>query len=190
MGPRSEQLARFDAMGQPIVVTEKPSAANRGVIRFETSRILTGMGHERYRAGDDIFGDRPPDELARRLLALDAVAGLHVHGNIITVDLNRGYDASGVRAIIEDLYIFYPDNLVNPPADTDVVETPAAEAAAAQIAEETAGPADEPEAGADEAPATEADAPVADAAETEPATEVPVAEADATVAGEEPAPEG
>lgn len=110
-------------MGQPIVVNEKPSAANRGVIRFETSRMLTGMGHERYRAGDVIQGHRPPDELARRLLELDSVAGLHVHGNMITVDLNRGYEADGVRAVIEDLYVFYPENLVNPEeSDAPAVE--------------------------------------------------------------------
>lgn len=115
MANRSGPLARFGRMGQPIVVTEKPSATNRGVVRFETSRILTGMGHERYLAGDEIFGERPPDELARRLLALESVAGVHVHGNMITVDLNRGYEADGVRAVIEDLYVFYPDNLVNPP---------------------------------------------------------------------------
>lgn len=175
-------------MGQPIVVSEKPSAANRGVIRFETSRMLTGMGHERYRAGDEIFGERPPDELARRLLALDAVAGLHVHGNMITVDLNRGYDADGVRAVIEDLYVFYPDNLVNPPADADALEAPAAEAAAEQIAEATAGPADE--SAADESPVAEAaaaDEPGTDAsADEEPNAEAP---ADAPAVDEEPGDE-
>ncbi len=33
-------------MGQPIVVVEKPSIANPGMVRFETNRALTGMGHE------------------------------------------------------------------------------------------------------------------------------------------------
>lgn len=134
-------------MGQPIVVTEKPSAANRGVVRFETSRMLTGTGHERYRRGDEIFGERPPDELARRLLELDAVAGVHVHGNMITVDLNRGYEADGVRAIIEDLYVFYPDNLVNP---TD--EAGEAEDAEASDAAEAADEADAASDGGDAEP--------------------------------------
>lgn len=96
------------AMGQSIVVTEKPSS-NRGVVRFETNRALTGMGHERYRSGDEVWGERPPDELARRLLAQESVAGLQINGNMVTVDLERGYDASGLQEIIENLYRFYPD---------------------------------------------------------------------------------
>jgi hypothetical protein len=96
-------------MGQSIVVTEKPSAANRGVVRFETNRALTGMGHERYKAGDDIQGNRPPDELARRLLTRESVAGVQVNGNMVTVELNRGYNGDGLIEIIENLYRFYPD---------------------------------------------------------------------------------
>src|SRR6202011_5666092 len=57
------------AMGQPIVVTEKETA-KPGVWRFETNRVLTGMAHERYRAGKVIAGTRPPDELARRIFAI------------------------------------------------------------------------------------------------------------------------
>ena len=53
-------------MGQVIVVNEKPSS-NPGVVRFETNRMLTGTGHERYRLDDEIWGERPPDVLARRL---------------------------------------------------------------------------------------------------------------------------
>ena len=34
-------------MGQLITVTEK-SSARRDIVRFETNRALTGMGHERY----------------------------------------------------------------------------------------------------------------------------------------------
>jgi len=95
-------------MGQSIVVTEKPSS-NRGVVRFETNRALTGMGHERYRAGDDVWGDRPPDELARRLLARGGVVGVGINGNVVTVDLEKGYDSSGLKEIVENLYRFYPD---------------------------------------------------------------------------------
>jgi hypothetical protein len=95
-------------MGQSIVVTEKPSST-RGIVRFETNRALTGMGHERYEAGTEVWGNRPPDELARRLLAEPSVARVHVNGNMVTIDLTKGYDASGLREIIEDLYRFYPD---------------------------------------------------------------------------------
>jgi len=95
-------------MGQSIVVTEKPSS-NRGVVRFETNRALTGMGHEGYLAGDDVWGNRPPDELARRLLAHGGVAGVGINGNVVTVDLEKGFDSSGLKEIVENLYRFYPD---------------------------------------------------------------------------------
>ena len=95
-------------MGQSIVVTEKPSS-NPGVVRFETNRALTGMGHERYVAGEEVWGHRPPDELARRLLAQPSVARLQVNGNIVTVDLEKGFTSEGLAEIIENLYRFYPD---------------------------------------------------------------------------------
>ena len=79
-------------MGQSIVVNEKPSS-NPGVIRFETNRALTGMDHERYLAGQDIWGHRPPDELARRLLDKPSVAGVQINGNMVTVDLTPVPDA-------------------------------------------------------------------------------------------------
>lgn len=120
-------------MGQSIVVTEKPSVANRGVVRFETNRLLTGMGHERYVAGEEIFGQRPPDEIARRLFATDAVAGVQVNGNMITVNLRRGYDSSGMAEIIENLYRYYPDvdesaSAEEPSAEEPGVEAPGADA--------------------------------------------------------------
>ena len=102
-------------MGQSIVVIEKPSS-NPGVVRFETNRALTGMGHERYLAGNEVWGERPPDELARRLLAKDSVAGVQINANVVTVDLAKGYDASGLREVIENLYRFYPDATDAPPA--------------------------------------------------------------------------
>lgn len=95
-------------MGQSIVVREKPSSTP-GIVRFETNRALTGMGHERYVAGTEVWGSRPPDELARRLLAQPSVAAVQINGNMVTVDLAKGYDAAGLREVIEDLYRFYPD---------------------------------------------------------------------------------
>lgn len=124
-------------MGQSIVVNAKPSS-NPGIVRFETNRALTGMGHERYRAGEDIWGHRPPDELARRLLARGGVAAVQVNGNIVTVDLEKGYDDRGLLEIIENLYRFYPDTVegedpaeaapadaVEQAADADPAEAPA-----------------------------------------------------------------
>jgi hypothetical protein len=116
-------------MGQPIVVLEKPSST-RGIVRFETNRALTGMGHERYTAGSEVWGNRPPDELARRLLAEPSVAAVQMNGNMITVDLVKGFGSDGLLQIIEDLYRFYPD-------------VPAAEVAPAAEATSEAEPADE-----------------------------------------------
>jgi hypothetical protein len=133
-------------MGQSIVVTEKPSSI-RGVVRYETNRALTGMGHERYLADKEIWGDRPPDELARRLLARPNVAGVQVNGNMVTVDLKKGFDSSGLLEVIENLYRFYPD------VDEAVDALP--EAIVADVM------APEAEEAADDAPETEA-APAAD----------------------------
>ncbi len=110
-------------MGQSIVVNEKPSS-NPGVVRFETNRALTGMGHERYVAGEDVWGNRPPDELARRLLAQEAVAAVQINGNIVTVDLAKGHTSAGLLEVIENLYRFYPD-APEGEAEAEVVEADA-----------------------------------------------------------------
>ena len=111
-GPDGQQPhpGRYDlsTMGQSIVVNEKPSS-NPGVVRFETNRAITGMGHERYSAGAEVWGDRPPDELARRILARGGVAKVAINGNVVTVDLEKGFDTTGLKSIIENLYRFYPD---------------------------------------------------------------------------------
>jgi hypothetical protein len=92
-------------MGQPVSVIEKPTG-RAGVLRFETNRNLTGMGHERYRSGGAIEGQRPPDVLARRLFERGGIASVHVHGGVITIELAEP-DESGIKEIIEDLYVFY-----------------------------------------------------------------------------------
>lgn len=131
-------------MGQPIVVIEKPSIANPGMVRFETNRAITGMGHERYVAGSEVRGDRPPDELARRLLAHGGIETVHINGSVVTVDLAKGRTSDGLKQIIEDLYIFYPA--------TDEAEVSAeAEASADGEAPESDGELVEQESAADEA---------------------------------------
>lgn len=113
-------------MGQPIVVVEKPSIANPGMVRFETNRAITGMGHERYVAGAEVRGDRPPDELARRLLAHGGIESVHINGSVVTVDLEKGARTEGMREIIETLYIHYPASTEDPAvavADADAPET-------------------------------------------------------------------
>lgn len=94
-------------MGQPITVVEKPSST-RGVVRFEINRSLTGMGHERYTSREQAEGDRPPDELARRLFDHGGVDAVHINSNVITVDLAKGRDATGLADTIRELFLFYP----------------------------------------------------------------------------------
>lgn len=94
------------AMGQPVSVIEKPSNQG-GVVRYEINRTLTGMGHERYLADQVVEGDRPPDELARRLFERGGIDGIHINSNMITVHLARGADTEGIAEIIEDLYTHY-----------------------------------------------------------------------------------
>lgn len=94
-------------MGQPIIVAEKQSVANPGMVRFETNRALTGMGHERYASRDAALGTRPPDELARRLFDHGGVSAVHINGNMITVDLGKGHSSAGMAQVIHDLYLFY-----------------------------------------------------------------------------------
>jgi hypothetical protein len=94
-------------MGQPITVVEKASS-KRGVVRFEINRSLTGMGHERYTSREQAEGDRPPDELARRLFDHGGVDAVHINSNVITVDLAKGQDGSGLADTIRELFLFYP----------------------------------------------------------------------------------
>jgi hypothetical protein len=96
-------------MGQPIAVVRKPTS-KPNLLRFEINRSLTGMGHERYRAGQEILDDRPPDELARRLFEKGGVRSVHVYSNVIDVELDD--PSSAARAgeyeeVVRDLYIHY-----------------------------------------------------------------------------------
>jgi hypothetical protein len=97
-------------MGQPITVVEKKTA-RPGILRFEINRSLTGMGHERYASVDDAVGDRPCDELARRLFARGGVESVHMYSNEITVDLAKGHAGEGLKDVIEGLYIHYTEGV-------------------------------------------------------------------------------
>ncbi len=100
-------------MGQLVAVTEKPSST-RGVVRFEINRSLSGMGHEHFASVADAWGNTPSDELARRMFATEQVEAVHVYGNIITVDIDKGHDSSGLADIIRELYQFWKPG-VEPP---------------------------------------------------------------------------
>jgi hypothetical protein len=93
-------------MGQPITVVETRSH-RPGIVRFEINRPLSGMGHERYPAGTVVEGDRPVDELARRLLEHGGVDAVHINGSVVTVELARGSTGEGLADIVRGLFIFY-----------------------------------------------------------------------------------
>lgn len=95
-------------MGQIVNVVERPSA-KPGIVRFETNRALSGTGHDRFVAGEPIEDVRPVDEIARRIFARGGINAVHVNGSVITVDLEKGFDASGIADIIRGLYTFYLD---------------------------------------------------------------------------------
>ena len=105
-------------MGQPITVVEKPSSRT-GVVRYETNRALTGMGHERYRVGDEILGTAPADELARRLFDRGGITGVHVNGNVVTVELTEA-EAEGIDEVIASLYLYWVEG-VEVPSDDELM---------------------------------------------------------------------
>ncbi|MGE0878094.1 MAG: hypothetical protein AB7L13_11180 [Acidimicrobiia bacterium] len=116
-------------MGQPIAVAEKPSTT-AGIVRYELNRNLTGMGHERYRNGDEILGHRPPDELARRLFATGKVDAVHMYTSMITVDLHKGFSPDGLSDVIAGLYTYWVPGREPKKFDAPA-ETPSAAPAAA-----------------------------------------------------------
>jgi hypothetical protein len=97
-------------MGQPITVVQKPTT-RPGVVRFELNRSLTGMGHERYTAGMEITGHRPPDEVARRLFEHGGVDAVHVYSNEVTAELAPGADPSGLADALQELFIHYTEGI-------------------------------------------------------------------------------
>jgi hypothetical protein len=98
-------------MGQPITVTVR--AGSRPDVRFfDTNRSLTGMAIEVYKDAAEAAGERPPDVLARRLLALGA-AKVTVYSNVVTVEASpeewRVLEPKAVHTI-EHLFEFYGDD--------------------------------------------------------------------------------
>ena len=121
-------------MGQMVGVVEKKSSTP-GIVRFELNRSLSGMGHERFESSVDAIGSKPSASLARRLFATGKVDSVHVYGNIVTVDVAKGYDSSGLADIVREMYRYWKPG-VEPPTFDD---QPAEEAAAAAPAADGAG---------------------------------------------------
>lgn len=100
-------------MGQLVGVVEKPSASP-GVVRYELNRSLTGMGHMRYTSMLDAVGATPAASLARQLFSSGRVAAVHVYGNMVTVDLEKGYDSTGLDDIIREMYRYWKPGVEAP----------------------------------------------------------------------------
>ena len=106
-------------MGQDVTVVEKASS-RPGMVRFETNRPLSGMGHERYTSIDDVVGDRPVDDAARLLFETGQIDLVHIFGNIITVELARGATSQGLAELIEGMFTYYVPGVV-PPTDEELI---------------------------------------------------------------------
>lgn len=105
-------------MGQPITVVEKPSS-NPAVLRFETNRPLTGMGHERYTEAPSELLEGTADELARRLFAAGGVEVVHVNGSVVTVTLGRGQTGAGLAEVVRGLFRYYGSDVAPEAAGDD-----------------------------------------------------------------------
>jgi len=105
-------------MGQLVGVVEKPSTSP-GVVRFELNRSLSGMGHERFTSADDAIGPKPAPALARLLFATGQVDGVHIYGNMVTVDVAKGHDSSGLADIVREMYRYWKPG-VEPPSFEDL----------------------------------------------------------------------
>ena len=116
-------------MGQMVGVVERKSTMP-GVVRFELNRSLSGMGHEQFASVVDAIGPTPSASLARQLFATGKVDSVHVYSNIVTVDVAKGYDSSGLADIVREMYRYWKPG-VEPPTFED---QPAEEAGAAPAA--------------------------------------------------------
>jgi hypothetical protein len=105
-------------MGQPVTFLSTASP-KPGVLRFELNRSLTGMGHERYKAGGEILGERPPDVLASRIFEAGNVDSIHIYGSMVTVTLATN-EPGDLETVLRDLYTYYVPG-VEIPSDEELI---------------------------------------------------------------------
>lgn len=98
------------------------------------------MGHERFTSPDEAVGDRPAAKLARRFFETGQVDAVHVYLNMVTVDVRKGFDGTGLAKELEDLYLYYYEGFVPPALEVPADEEPAASSTSAPS---TAAPAAE-----------------------------------------------
>jgi hypothetical protein len=116
-------------MGQQVAVIEKPSP-RPGILRLETNRSLTGMGHERFTSMHDAIGPRPAAALARQLLSTGRVDSVYIYGNIISVDITKGYTGDGLADVVRNMYQYWKPGMEMPTFDAPAAEEAAPAAAA------------------------------------------------------------
>ena len=68
--------------------------------------------------------------VARVEKALGRVAGVHVYQNVVTVDLEKGFDSTGLVEVVRDLYQYWKPGM-EPPSFEDLV--PEADASPAAV---------------------------------------------------------
>jgi hypothetical protein len=129
-------------MGQLVAVEQKAGGAST-IVRFETNRSLTGMGHERFTSAAEAKGPRPAAVIARRFFESGHVAWVHVYGNIITASLEAGASQAGLNEIVRDLYQYWKPGMVPPTLEELLASMPAEVAPAASASGDTAAPAGE-----------------------------------------------
>ena len=67
----------------------------------------------------DAIGPTPSASLARQLFATGKVGSVHIYGNIVTVDLAKGYDSTGLADIVGEMYRYWKPG-VEPPSFDDL----------------------------------------------------------------------
>ena len=95
-------------MGQPVRVVEKSSVAKPGIVRFETNRPLSGMGHRMFLSADDVTSDTDPaDVLATKMFDRGGIDSVHVNGSVVTIDLAKGQNSEGIKEVITSMFLHY-----------------------------------------------------------------------------------
>ena len=129
-------------MGQPVAVEQKPGGTAT-IVRFETNRSLTGMGHERFTSVAEAKGTKPAAVVARRLLESGQVTWVHVYGNIVTAGVAAGASQSGLDGIVRDLYQYWKPGMT-PPTLEELIANMPVEAAPAAASEAPAIAGEDP----------------------------------------------
>ena len=129
-------------MGQLVAVEQKAGGAST-IVRFETNRSLTGMGHERFTSAAEAKGPRPAAVIARRFFEAGHVSWVHVYGNCITASLEPGASQASLNEIVRDLYQYWKPGMVPPTLEELLASMPAETAPAASSGGDTAAPTGE-----------------------------------------------